>query len=88
MAITLLPLSSGGVSLEFVADDLATVRARIIERFGPYEAEPWIDGAFLTVDGKQLVFTDDWDRPCLLATTTRGHAVLRALAEPLAVAAE
>lgn len=88
MAIYLLELDSGGASLEFAADDLPAVRARIIERLGPYQAEPWIDGSFITVDGERLIFTDDWDRPCLLATTPRGTEMLRALAEPVAVAAE
>ncbi len=88
MAIELMALGDGGVSLEFDTADFPVVRDRLIALFGPYTAEWVIDFALIDIAGERLILNDEWDDPCLLATTPRGEDMPRQLAEPLAVAAE
>ena len=88
MAIELMTLRDDGVSLEFASADFPVVRDRLVALFGSYTAEWGIDFATIDIAGERLVLNDEWDRPCLLATTPRGRDMLRALADPVAVAAE
>ena len=88
MAIDLIGLGDGGVSLEFDTADFPIVRDRLVALFGPYTAEWVIDYAVIDIGGERLILDDEWDDPCLLATTPRGNAMLRTIAGPVAIAAE
>lgn len=72
----MLDLDNGSVSLEFSADEREQVLDRL-RRLGPMRAEVAACHEVLTVNGESIVYTDEWDEPCLIASTPAAIAMLR-----------
>jgi len=83
MAVSLLELSGGGVSLEFDEPDLAKIRAAIATQFG--EILVLANGPLLSeveFGGERFVYYQEWT-PCLLSRSEKGASILRLIAAML-----
>lgn len=80
MAVTLLTLADGHVSLEFETSDLPRVAAAIRSRFGGFAFRRDIASAECRFGGCSFTFENEWDDPCLISGSAEGDEVLRALA--------
>lgn len=76
MAVTLLPLSNGTSSLEFAPDDLQCVRGAISHLFGEATCELHASYSRITFGGETFLFEQEWDAPCLIASTEAGSLLL------------
>lgn len=76
MAVTLLPLPNGTSSLEFAPVDMQLVRGAISYLFG--EAIPELHGSYsrIVFGGETFLFEQEWDAPCLIASTVVGSLLL------------
>ncbi|MDO6589283.1 hypothetical protein DS901_03465 [Loktanella sp. D2R18] len=79
MTIKLRMLSGAGSSLEFDPDDTNQVRGAIHDCYG----KPWDHQNITHIDfkfgGADFIFLDEWDAPCLIASTQEGTNILQAL---------
>lgn len=80
----LLPLPDGTASLEFMPFEAAFIRSAIASLYGDYAREPIIDGARLRFACEDFLYIDEWDQPCVIATTYRGAGMLRTIVDSLA----
>lgn len=83
MTATLLDLPDGHLSLEFETADVPAVRALIRDRYGPPDVEQGVALSVLRFGGAEFVFQNEWDDPCLIASTIEGDRILRELLEGL-----
>lgn len=83
MAVTLLPLEAGGCALEFDTGDIDSVRDRLRERFGAPRVEHHPFHIVYKFKRADLLFQNEWDDPCLIASSEEGVAMLRAVAADL-----
>lgn len=83
MAISILNLSGGGVSLEFESRDAAAVRAAIRERYGKMRRRWFVLAAEVTFGGESFAFQNEWSDPCLISRSERGAEMLERIADDL-----
>lgn len=69
MAVALLPLSDGKLSLEFAPDDIQAVRQAIADLFGEATSERHPTYSRVAFGGETFLFENEWDEPCLIAST-------------------
>jgi len=79
MAISLLPLLNGSVSLEFDPVDFDGVREAILSLFGPMLRDAQPTYARLTFGGETFLFEHEWAEPCLIAQNEAGTRMLEQL---------
>ena len=76
-------LSAAGVSLEFDPDDTNQVLGAIHDHYG----KPWNRQNITHIDfkfgGADFILLDEWDAPCLIASTQEGTDILKALHKKL-----
>ncbi|MFC0407601.1 hypothetical protein [Roseomonas elaeocarpi] len=82
--MTLLLLSDGLCSLEFDTSDIPLVAAAISERYGVPEQRLFATAAEYRFGGCSFAFQNQWDDPCLIAGSSEGSEILKALHELLA----
>jgi len=76
MAVTLLPLPYGKSSLEFAPDDSKRVRQAISDLFGKATSELHASYSQVSFGGETFLFEQEWDAPCLIASTEAGSLLL------------
>lgn len=76
MAVALLSLPDGTSSLEFAPDDLEAVRQVISHLFGKATSELRGSYARIAFGGENFLFEQEWDAPCLIASTKGGSLLL------------
>lgn len=77
MAVTLLSHSDGNSSsLEFASEDIEIVRQAILDLFGEATSERHITYSTIVFGGERFLFQDEWDAPCLIASTEAGSNLL------------
>lgn len=83
MAVSLLEMAGGGVSLEFDDADLAKVIAAIDAQFGAIRT---LEEAALHSDvefgGERFLYYHEWS-PCLISRSDKGMAMLRQIVASL-----
>ncbi|UWP92260.1 hypothetical protein K3X13_14820 [Aliiroseovarius crassostreae] len=79
MAIKLLALSNGRISLEYDPHDQAAISAAIRELFGGPNVAPHIICAEIKFGGEAFTHLDEWDDPCLISSTANGDHILKTL---------
>jgi len=84
MVVSLLPLTTGGCSLEFDTGDIDRVREYLRQRFGAPRVEHHPFHIVYKFRQADLLFQNEWDDPCLIASTEDGVAMLRLAAGDLA----
>lgn len=82
--VSLLGLKEGGCSLEFAVEDLDRVRTALSARYGRPTVTKHAVLTIYTFGQTELTFQNEWDDPCLIASTPDGEAMLRAVAADLA----
>lgn len=83
MAVSVLELSNGGVTLEFEVKDISEVRRVIRQLYGPMRRRWFVPAAQVTFGGERFVFQNVWSDPCLIASSPDGGEMLRRVAEEL-----
>ena len=77
MAVTLVSLSDGkSSSLEFASDNIEIVRQAILDLFGVATSEQHITYSTIVFGGEKFLFQNEWDDPCLIASTKAGRNLL------------
>ena len=77
MAVTLLSHSDDkSSSLEFTPEDIEIVRQAILDLFGEATSEQHITYSTIAFGGEKFLFQDEWDEPCLIASTEAGRNLL------------
>ena len=74
--MTLLSLPDGNTSLEFASDDIEAVRQAILDLFGEPTSEQHITYSTIAFGGERFLFQNEWDDPCLIASTEAGSRLL------------
>ena len=77
MAVTLLSLSNGLLSLEFETSDISSVAAVIRLLFGEVSSQQIPTATRYTFGGCRFLFQNEWDDPCLIAQSVEGNELLR-----------
>ncbi|MDO9587979.1 MAG: hypothetical protein Q7J13_08580 [Brevundimonas sp.] len=83
MAISILNLSGGGVSLEFSSADARAVREAIRQRYGRMRRRWFVLSAEVTFGGERFLFQNEWNDPCLISRSAAGGEMLERLASDL-----
>ena len=83
MAISLLPLSNGSVSLELDPADFDDVREVITVLFGAVASDARPSYSRLTFGGETFLFEQEWNEPCLIAMSEAGGLMLEQIFEHL-----
>ena len=83
MAVTLLALPNGKSSLEFAPDDIAAVRGAISYLFGEATSELHASYSQVAFGGETFLFEQEWDAPCLIASTDTGSLMLEQIEQRL-----
>lgn len=83
MAISILNLSGGGVSLEFSSNDAKAVREAIRQRYGRMRRRWLTRSADVTFGGERFVFQNDWKDLCLISRSAAGAEMLERIASDL-----
>jgi len=83
MAISILNLSGGGVSLEFSSSDAKAVREAIRQRYGLMRRRWFVMSADVTFGGERFVFQNEWNDPCLISRSATGAEMLERIASDL-----
>jgi hypothetical protein len=83
MAVTLLSLSNGHLSLEFEPSDMTVVASAIRRRFGEPVRKAHVISAEYRFGGASFVFQNEWDDPCLISGSDEGDAILKQLHDAL-----
>jgi len=76
MAVALLSLPEGTSSLEFAPDDLESVQQAISHLFGKVSSELRGSYSRIAFGGENFLFEQEWDAPCLIASTEGGSLLL------------
>ena len=76
MTITLLLLPDGKSSLEFAPDDVELVQQAIAHLFGEATSELHASYSRIAFGGETFLFKQEWDAPCLIASTAAGTLLL------------
>jgi hypothetical protein len=76
MAVVLLSLPDGTSSLEFAPDDLEAVRQAISHLFGKATSELRGSYSRMAFGGETFLFEQEWDAPCIIASTEGGSLLL------------
>lgn len=87
MAVTLLSLPNGTSSLEFAPDDLEAVRQSISCLFGKTTKELRASYSRVAFGGESFLFEQEWDAPCLIASTEGGSLLLAQIERRLSTTA-
>jgi hypothetical protein len=82
--VSLLELKDGGCSLEFTLADINRLRTELSVRYGKPKVTKYPILTVYTFGRTELTFQNEWDDPCLIASTPDGVAMLRTLAADLA----
>lgn len=77
MAITLLELSHGHLSLEFEEDDIPEVVEAIGTLFGKATKHQYVLASEVKFGGATFIFQNEWQDPSLTASTHQGDQCLR-----------
>jgi hypothetical protein len=80
MAISLLALKDGGVSLEFGPEDTHQVRGAIAAKFGDPGVAWHSYLASVSFGGETFTYAEEWGEHCLIPMTERGADMLRTIA--------
>jgi hypothetical protein len=80
---SLLRLSSGHYSLEFETADLPALSSAIEQRYGLPEKQQYATLAVYRFGGCSFTFQNEWDDPCLIASSAEGDAILATLHQAL-----
>jgi hypothetical protein len=83
MAVSLLRLSDGGCSLEFAPADIDRVRAVLLLKYGTPAVERYPVLTVYKFQKASLIFQNEWDDPCLVASNAQGVEKLEHLAKEL-----
>ena len=83
MAVSILNLTEGGVSLEFDSGDTKAVREAIRRRYGPLRRRWHVLSADVTFGGERFVFQNEWNDPCLISRSAAGAEMLERIAGDL-----
>jgi hypothetical protein len=81
--VWLLPLKDDGCSLEFAPEDIDRVSAALSSRFGSPRVTKHPTLTVYSFGGTELTFQNEWDEPCLIASTPDGVTMLKAVLEDL-----
>jgi hypothetical protein len=84
MAASLLPMKNGSCSLEFATSDIDRVSILLREHFGVPRVEKWPELTVYKFKQADLLFQNEWDDPCLIASTAEGIAMLEVIAKDMA----
>jgi hypothetical protein len=77
MAVTLFSHPDGNSSsLEFASEDIKIVQQAILDLFGEATSERHITCSTMVFGGEKFLFQNEWDDPCLIASTRAGHNLL------------
>lgn len=83
MAISLLALSNGHLSLEFEPSDIDRVSVALRDLYGKPSVEKWPTLTNYRFSEASLVFQNEWDDPCLISGCTVGDEMLKRVASHL-----
>jgi len=83
VAVSILNLSDGGVSLEFDSGDTEAVREAIRKRYGPLRRRCHVMSAEVTFGGERFAFQNEWNDPCLISRSASGAEMLEQIAGDL-----
>lgn len=83
MAISILTLSDGGVSLEFSSTDAKAVREAIRQRYGRMRRRWFVVSADVTFGGERFIFQNEWNDPCLISRSPAGASMLEQITNDL-----
>lgn len=84
MAVRILELPNGHVSLEFEPDEVLAVVRAIQQIWGAPEMTAYVASQSVEFGGCKFVFQNEWHDPCLISLTAEGNPLLRQLADHLA----
>jgi len=79
LSFSLLPTPSGSLSVEFEPQDHAALKAAVEDIFGALQVTWSATLAEVKFGGEAFTYADEWDHPCLIASTPRGNTMLQAL---------
>ena len=85
MAIALIELRNGRLSLEFKEQDIPEVVKAITSVFGEMDQKQYVMAAEITFGGATFTFQNEWQDPCLISSTFEGDQCLRQLHQKLNV---
>jgi hypothetical protein len=83
MAITILTLPDGHLSLEFDVIDMPNVTAAINKRYGVPSVRRYPALAVYAFGRCSFTFQNEWDDPCLIASSSDGDEILKKLCAEL-----
>ncbi|MCJ2185146.1 hypothetical protein MTR62_21005 [Novosphingobium sp. 1949] len=85
--MTLLPHSDGhSSSLEFAPDDVELVRQAIFDLFGEAASQRGLTYSTMEFGGEKFLFQNEWEDPCLIASTEAGRTLLLQIERRLSTA--
>jgi hypothetical protein len=85
MAVQILQLENGAVSLEFKVQDSARLKAEIERLWGSTTSVDEPAYANVSFGGETFLHTNEWDDPCLISRTAKGTEMLTLLASNLTI---
>ncbi|WP_294130796.1 hypothetical protein [Sphingobium sp.] len=83
MAITILTLPNGHLSLEFDVIDLPNVIAAVRKHYGVPLIQQYPVLAVFAFGGCSFTFQNEWDDPCLISSSSDGDEILNKLCAEL-----
>src|SRR3546814_2554213 len=81
IAMKLIELDAGNVSLEYRPEDEAVVKRRLGEA-GRLRVTKAATHDVISVAGMRFIAMNDWDEPCLISQSIAGAALLRSIVAP------
>ena len=85
MAVSLLKLDSGHLSLEFETHDIDRVSVALSGLYGKPSVEKWPTLTNYKFPKANLVFQNEWDDPCLISGCATGDEMLKRVASSLGI---
>ncbi len=83
MAVSLLHLPNGRVSLEYEPADGPSVRKAINTRYGRMRRRWFVAAGETTFGGERFAAQGEWGHPCLVSTSELGSDMLCTIASDL-----
>ena len=83
MAISIMTLTGGDVSLEFDRVDAPAIRKAISQRYGRLRRRWFSVAAEVTFGGERFAFQNEWNDPCLISRSAVGAEMLERIASDL-----